>query len=374
MHDPRAGAGTMEALQFRREIPRYLLSRLAHTYARPLWSPRLAPLHHVRLPQPAAPAAGWAVVRTRLAGICGSDLSLLDGGDSMYLEPEATYPFVPGHEIVGAVEHGVALPDPLTPGTRVAVWPVLGCATRDAGAPCPSCAGGWEGLCERRGGAFPGSALSIGFSRETGGGWSERFLAHRSQLWPLPGNVSDADAVLLDPASAALAGLLRTQAAGPRDNLVVGGGVIGLLCMELARVLALPGRWTLVARHPAQRRWATARGHAVVAPADTGAFRDWLTEQGARSTRVTGYGHVFRGVFDRVLAVAGSAQAFRWSLDALAPRGVLALVASPPALPGIRSHAAVVPRAHRAGNPRVRPGAAGRGVAPSLRGAAAAAP
>jgi threonine dehydrogenase-like Zn-dependent dehydrogenase len=324
----------IDALQFRHEIGRYLLSRLTHAYARPLWSAGLAPLHRARLPGPEPPGPGWAVVRTRISGICGSDLSLLTGEDSLYLEPEATYPFVPGHEVVGEIERGLDLPGPLAPGTRVAVWPALGCATRGAGEPCGACAAGWSGLCERRGEAFPGAAFSIGFSRETGGGWSERFLAHHSQLWPLPDAVPDLDAVLLDPAAAALAGLLRTQAASPRNNLVVGGGTIGLLSMELARVLRLPGRWTLLARHPAQVRWAAAREHRVVAPRSSAEFRSWLAGEGAHPIRVAGHGPVFRGVFDRVLVAAGSAQAVRWALDAIAPRGDLALISAPAALPG----------------------------------------
>jgi len=325
MPDP----ATIEALQFRHEIGRYLLSRFTHAWARPLWSAGLAPLHRVRLPRPEPPGPGWALVRTRISGICGSDLSLLTGDDSLYLEPEATYPFVPGHEVVGEIERGSGLPERLAPGTRVAVWPALGCAARGASELCAACASGWTGMCERRGEAFPGAALSIGFSRETGGGWSECFLAHHSQLWPLPDEVPDLDAVLLDPAAAALAGLLRTQATGPQNNLVVGGGTIGLLCMELARLLRLPGRWILLARHPAQLRWAAARGHAAVAPHRADDFRAWLAGEGARSVHVAGYGHVFRGVFDRVLVAAGSAQAVRWALDAVAPRGAVALISAP---------------------------------------------
>lgn len=322
----------MVALRFRYDVGRYLLSRSVHRYARPWWTPALAPLRRVALPLPGVPASGWAVVRTRLCGICGSDLNLVTGGDSLYLGNEATYPFVPGHEIVGEVEGGRELPEDLSPGTRVAVWPPLGCATRGPGEPCRACAQGWDGLCEARQAAFPGVGLSIGFSRETGGGWSESFLAHHSQLWPLPHAVSDADAMLLDPAAAALAALLHTQEAGPQNNLVIGAGVIGLLCLVLARSLELPGRWSLIAKHPVQLRWAEGHGHDAVALRSTERFRTWLSGRGATSTRVRGYGQVFRGVFDRVVVAAGSESAFRWALEAVAPRGVVALVSAPASL------------------------------------------
>ena len=319
-------AAPMEALLFRHEVVRYLASRAAYAAARPLWSARLAPLRRVRLPRPEPRFPGWQRVNVRLSGICGSDLNLVTARDSLYLEPEATYPFVPGHEIVGSVD------GPDVRG-RVAVWPVLGCRVRE-GALCPACAAGWDGLCEARAESFPGPGLAIGFSSETGGGWSEACLAHRSQLWPLPDAVSDEDALLLDPASTALAALLRT---GPVEGrtLVIGGGTIGLLTGLLHAALRLPGECELLVRYDAQRRWAEARGlRASVVPGD-GAFRAWASDRRIPSRKVTGYGHVFRGTFDRVIETAGSRQSLRWAIAAVRPRGRLVLAASAASLAGI---------------------------------------
>jgi threonine dehydrogenase-like Zn-dependent dehydrogenase len=320
-------ARDMEALQFRHEIGRYMLARSLYATARSLWSARIAPLHCVRLERPTPRHPGWLRLRVRLSGICGSDLNLVLARDSLYLEPEATYPFVPGHEIVADREGDDG-------GGRVAVWPVLGCGVRE-GPPCPACRAGWDGLCEARADAFPGRGLAIGFSRETGGGWSEACLAHRSQLWPLPEAVSDEDALLLDPATTALAALLRTGAPAPGRTLVIGGGTIGLLTAMLHAALRLPGECELLVRYEAQRGWAAARAlKAAVARSDAD-FRAWAAERGMPSQKVTGYGHVFRGVFDRVIETAGTNQALRWAIAALRPRGSLVLATSPASLRGV---------------------------------------
>jgi len=329
---PRDAPALMDALVFRHDVGRYLFSRAVYRTAPGAWSVSMAPLDHVRCPRPRAAAPGWATIRVRLAGICGTDANLLTGSDSLFLEPEATYPFVPGHELVGEIldaSPGSGEPPMPPSGTRVAVWAVLGCRARGVEQPCRHCLEGWEGLCERRGPEWPGPALGIGFSREMGGGWSEECLAHVTQLWPLPDAVADEDAVLLDPAATALAALLRTQKGDPATNLVIGGGTIGLLCMRLAKALALPGSWVLLARHEFQRAFAEHHGHSAVRLSRDAEFHEWLLSRGATSTTVAGYGRVVRGAFDRVINAAGSVQSFRWALEAAAPRATVALVSAP---------------------------------------------
>lgn len=328
---------TIQALQFRHELVRYGLSRAVHALARPLWSARLAPLHHVRLPPPEPERADWVRLRVRLSGICGSDLLLLTGGDSLYLEPEATYPFVPGHEVVGDVERvGPAGRElPIDRGARVAVWPVLGCRARGLAPLCAPCRAGWDGLCERRGAQWPSHGLAIGFNRDTGGGWSDALLAHRSQLWPLPQEVTDEDAVLLDPAATALAALLRTQTADTERTLVVGGGTIGLLAMHLHAALRLPGACEALVRHRFQRDWAVRRGLTATVVPDRAAFREWAAERGMPARRVPGYGWVFHGHYDRVIDAAGTASSLAWSLAAVRPRGQVVLVTGPRSLAGV---------------------------------------
>ena len=56
--------------------------------------------------RPSCPADGWVRLRPRLAGICGSDLATIDGRSSRYFEPIVSFPFTPGHEVVGDLDDG----------------------------------------------------------------------------------------------------------------------------------------------------------------------------------------------------------------------------------------------------------------------------
>ncbi|HET9515050.1 MAG TPA: alcohol dehydrogenase catalytic domain-containing protein [Gemmatimonadales bacterium] len=322
---------TIEALIFRHEQLRYLASRVVHTAARPFWSARLPPLYHTRLPRPVPSHPGWCRIDVSLSGICGSDLAMLTGAESLYLEPEASYPFVPGHEVTGTVGAGsLSGTARIEPGQRVAVWPVLGCAVRGASQPCGACRAGWIGLCSKRDGHWPGPGLAIGFNRETGGGWSASCLAHESQLWPLPDAISDEDAVLLDPAASSLAALLRTGERGAERTLIVGGGTIGLLAGYLHRALGLAGTVEVLVRHDFQLSWVTGRDVPGSVVRDDRAFRDWAANRGMPSRRVLGYGHVFQGTYDRVVVAAGTASALRWAIQSARPRGTVVLMTAPP--------------------------------------------
>lgn len=267
----------------------------------------------------------WVPLRVRLAGICGTDLNMMTGRDSLALEPEATYPFVPGHEIVGQIEDT---------GSRMAVWAAIGCRARGLD-PCPPCRSGWDGLCQSRGHGWPGPGLGIGFNRDTSGGWATTCLAHRSQLWPLPDTVSDQDAVMLDPAATALAALLRAPTAGePAQTLVIGGGSIGLLAGLLHRALQLPGECEILVRYKTQAEWAQAQGLRATVVSGPKAFHAWAADRGIPAVRVSGYGYVFKGHYDRVVDAAGSNTSVHWAFHTVRPGGCIASITSPLSLHG----------------------------------------
>ena len=127
----------MKALVFERNLPRFAASRLASVVGGSGKGVRVGPLRISDVDEPALPAADWYRVRPSLAGICGSDLATLDGRSSRYFEDIVSFPFVPGHEVVGEIVEVAphsADDGTLTVGTRVVVEPVLGCVAR---ASCP---------------------------------------------------------------------------------------------------------------------------------------------------------------------------------------------------------------------------------------------
>ncbi|MGH9062781.1 MAG: alcohol dehydrogenase catalytic domain-containing protein, partial [Acidimicrobiales bacterium] len=99
------------ALVLERSVARFAAARLAASLA-PGAGAAVGPLRLADVDPPALPGEGWHRVRPRLAGICGSDLATLDSRSSRFFEPIVSFPFVPGHEVVGDLEEAGA---PLSP-------------------------------------------------------------------------------------------------------------------------------------------------------------------------------------------------------------------------------------------------------------------
>jgi threonine dehydrogenase-like Zn-dependent dehydrogenase len=256
---------TVLALELFRSVPRYLAARAVGERMPGLVAGPLAPLRLVNRAEPEPPGEGWGRVTTRLAGICGSDLATLSGRSSFYFSPLVSMPFVPGHEVVGEVLDDV---DGLTAGTRVVLDPVLACQARGV-PPCPSCAAGATGRCDRVTVGHVSPGLQTGYCADTGGGWSQAFLAHRSQLYAVPDRLTDARAVLVEPLACAIHAALRGEPDHGDDVLVVGAGTVGILTVLALRELTGAGRITVVAKHRAQRDLARRMGATdVVTPGE----------------------------------------------------------------------------------------------------------
>jgi threonine dehydrogenase-like Zn-dependent dehydrogenase len=256
---------TVLALELFRSVPRYLAARAVGERMPGLVAGPLAPLRLVNRAEPELPGEGWSRVTTRLAGICGSDLATLSGRSSFYFSPLVSMPFVPGHEVVGEVLDDV---DGLAAGTRVVLDPVLACKAR--GVPlCPSCAAGATGRCDRVTVGHVSPGLQTGYCADTGGGWSQLFLAHRSQLFPVPDQLTDARAMLVEPLACAIHAALRGRPDHGDDVLVVGAGTVGILTLLALRELTGAGRITVVAKHRGQRDLARRMGATdVVTPGE----------------------------------------------------------------------------------------------------------
>ena len=89
----------MKALRFSRNEGRYAAAMVA-SRLRAGAGAAVGPLSLIDDDAPDLPTEDWVRVYPRLAGICGSDLSTLDGHASRYFEDFVSFPFVPGHEVV----------------------------------------------------------------------------------------------------------------------------------------------------------------------------------------------------------------------------------------------------------------------------------
>src|SRR5208283_957658 len=202
----RVRGRAVKALVFERNLPRFAASRLVSTLGSGSGA-AVGPLRLRDADPPDLPGDGWHRLRPVLSGICGSDLATLDGRSSRYFEDMVSFPFVPGHEVVGVLDDGGIdhAGNPLPPGSRAVIEPVLGCAPRHIHPLCRQCAEGNIGLCGNVafGDIEPG--LQTGFCADTGGGWSTAGLAaHTSQLHAVPEAFSEADGVIVEPTACAV--------------------------------------------------------------------------------------------------------------------------------------------------------------------------
>jgi threonine dehydrogenase-like Zn-dependent dehydrogenase len=269
------------------------------------------------VPEPDLPASDWVRVQSQVSGICGSDLAAIMGHASFYLDPLTSYPFVPGHELVGRLEDG----------TRVVVEPALGCQVRGIDPPCARCAEGRHGLCENVTEGTIGTGLQTGYCADTGGGWGEVLVAHESQLHALPDALPDEAAVLIEPLSCCIHAALGA-AATPDDVVVVfGAGAIGLLTVAAVRRFTPPRRLIAVAKHPVQREHARRLGaDQVVAPDEV--FQRIRFATGAR--RLDGIGRpLLLGGADVTFECVGSAPSLNDAVRLTRAGGQVVVVGMP---------------------------------------------
>ena len=248
----------MLAITYVRSIPSFAIVKASG--GRPeVATSALSMLKFGDVAEPELPARDWVRVKPNLAGICGSDLAAIGGHASLYLDPLTSYPFIPGHEVVGALDDG----------TRVVIEPALGCKVRGLDPPCPRCAEGRPGLCYNVTEGPIEVGLQTGYCADTGGGWGEVLVAHPSQIHEVPNTLTDEAAVLIEPFSCCVHAALRGGAT--KDDIVVvsGAGTIGLLTVAAIKLFTPPKRLIAVAKHPTQRDLARKLGaDQVVSPSE----------------------------------------------------------------------------------------------------------
>jgi threonine dehydrogenase-like Zn-dependent dehydrogenase len=169
----------------------------------------------VEVPEPAGDGVRVAI---RSAGICGSDLHLIDFGPM---------PFPLGHELGGVLDDGRV----------VAIDPNDPCET------CDQCRDGHRHRCR----SMPQRARGTGVA----GGMADAIVVDETALVACPEGLSPGDACLVEPLGVAVHGLRLAGAAPEHRVAVVGAGSIGLAAVAAAGPVA--AEVGLVARHDHQR-------------------------------------------------------------------------------------------------------------------------
>ena len=163
---------------------------------------------------------GWALVRVRLVGICNTDIELLRG----------YYNFrgVPGHEFVGSVEHlrGASAGERKKwLGRRVCGEINISCRALGRQPVCDFCRRGLKAHCVRR--------MVLGIIGHPGV-YAEYLTLPLENFHLVPKNVTDEQAVFVEPLAAACEILEQVDARKFREAAVLGDGKLAQL---IARVL-----------------------------------------------------------------------------------------------------------------------------------------
>jgi L-iditol 2-dehydrogenase len=164
----------------------------------------------VDIPVP-TPASGELLIKVEAAGICGTDRHLYKG----------EFPSVPqkilGHEFSGiVVERGDTQ---IAEGTRVTCDPNTWCGT------CAQCLRGRVNLCANN--------VATGIHRD--GGFAEFCAFPASKAVVLPADLDPLHGAFCEPLACTIHGMDLGAPQSGEKVLIIGGGVIGLLALQLAK-------------------------------------------------------------------------------------------------------------------------------------------
>lgn len=164
------------------------------------------------------PEPGPNEVRVRVAycGVCGTDVHIYhgDGGAA-----DVTPPLIIGHEFSGVVDSVGSSVTKLKVGDRVSVNP------NDMCGECWYCHNGMEHFCEKY----------TGIGTTVNGGFAEYCVASESTVYKV-GDMDLISAAMVEPLSCCIRGIDLCGIRPGNQVLIVGGGPIGLIMAQLAKL------------------------------------------------------------------------------------------------------------------------------------------
>lgn len=221
------------------------------------------------------PKNGDVLIKVRKAGICNTDFEIIKG----YIPG---FNGVLGHEFVGTV---VECNVPHMIGKRV---------TAEINCSCEEC-----GFCKR--GLFrhcPNRTVIGIINRD--GAFAEYIVVPQRNVFVIPDNIPDSDAIFIEPLAAALEIIDQVKIPDESKILILGDGKLGLL---ISFVMQCSGySTTMVGKHREKLSFAKAVGVSVV-PLEE--FK--------------------KGAYDLVIEATGNRNALEMAIENTKPRGIVVL-------------------------------------------------
>lgn len=240
------------------------------------------------------PRRDQVLIKVKYTGICGSDIPRVNGRAAHF------YPIVLGHEFSGTVEEVGEDVTSLKPGDRVAGIPLIPCMK------CEDCQRGNYSLCKNY--DFVGS--------HSFGSFAEYVCVPETNAVKFDDSVSFRQGAFFEPATVALHGLERTNYVGGRTVAVLGGGTVGMMTLQWAKVF---GARQIVVFDIVDERLEL--GMRLGASAGINSSREGFMEEAKAITGGRGFDYVFE--------TAGNTVTMKMAFELAANKAELCFIGTP---------------------------------------------
>ncbi len=231
---------------------------------------------------------GKVLIDVQKTGICGSDIHYWDLGMPVGL--------VMGHEYSGKVLDNGGRVD-LQKGDRVTALPISPCGK------CEACLRGDIHYCKET------WAHASGLSLDNPGGLAPMLKVRSDMVFKLPDNMSDEEGALVEPTAVGYHAVNLAHLQVGDEVLVVGGGIIGLMCALFAKK---SGASKVVVSETNEKR-----GQKAV---QLGVADEWINAKDEEVMKN------YDSKFDKVLECCGNAPAVNSAMNLVKPGGIVVLV------------------------------------------------
>ena len=175
--------------------------------------------HDLRVEEHEVPAVGPhdVLIQVKVCGVCGTDVHIYEGDKGA---AEVTPPTILGHEFAGIISEVGSQVKNYKPGDRVCIDPNCYCGA------CDPCRNGVAHYCENM----------IGYGTTVDGGFAEYCSVDERQVYLLGENTTFEQGAMAEPVACCLHGIDMCEIQPGHQVVVIGGGMIGLLMLQLAKL------------------------------------------------------------------------------------------------------------------------------------------
>lgn len=177
------------------------------------------------------------LIRVKACGVCGTDVHIFSGAQGA---TDCNPPVILGHEFSGVVEKTGSSVTRVKVGQHVTLNPNISCEA------CDQCRRGNPHFCDQM------AATGVNYN----GGFAEYCVVLEKQVFILPDSVPFEEAAMCEPVACCLHGIDLSQIQCGDTVLIVGGGTIGMIMLQLAQ---MSGATRIVMLETNEKRFALAK-------------------------------------------------------------------------------------------------------------------